>query len=196
MLDSYCRAPYQRLIDPLAKRLQCTPNLVTLLALITGLLTAPLLYFHQNIMALIFLALSGFLDTLDGSIARLQKKSSPLGSAFDIFADRCVEISVICGFALRNSATAPIVIAMLASTLLCITSFLVVGIFSENDSSKSFHYSPGLMERGEAFLFFGLQIIFPSQVIVLGGIFSLLVVSTGIKRILVFRNCQHGKSVS
>lgn len=43
---------------------------------------------------------------------------------------------------------------MLGSMLLCITSFLVVGIFSENQSQKSFHYSSGLMERAEAFSFF------------------------------------------
>lgn len=50
----------------------------------------------------------------------------------------------------------------LGSMLLCITSFLVVGIFTENQSQKSFHYSPGLMKRAEAFSFFIAMMIWPA----------------------------------
>ena len=66
--------------------------------------------------------------------------------------------------------------------------FLVVGIVSDMVSNKTFYYSPGLMERAEAFLFFTLMILFPSQFIWLGILFSVLALFTAIQRVFEFRS--------
>ena len=187
MIDSYFRAPYQRLLDPLAKKCTCAPNTVTTLALALGILTAPLLAYHYNWLALALLLLSGFCDTLDGSIARMRNRTSNLGSAYDIFSDRCVESALLLGLFLRNSEHGLVILLMTLSSLLCITSFLVVGIFSQNATNKSFHYSPGLIERGEAFCFFALIIIIPKATLFLGIVYATLVLLTGVRRMLAFR---------
>ncbi len=73
---------------------------------------------------------------------------------------------------------------MLASIALCTNSFLVAGIFNKNHSDKSFHYSPGLMERAEAFIFFILMMALPAQFNLLGYLFVLLVTLTACLRLL------------
>lgn len=75
---------------------------------------------------------------------------------------------------------------MLSSVLLCITSFLVVGIFSQNTTEKSFYYSPGLIERFEAFLFFSLMMFLPGIFSYLAYAFSGLVLMTALIRMAQF----------
>ena len=76
---------------------------------------------------------------------------------------------------------------MLGSILLCVTSFLVVGIFSENSSKKGFYYSPGLIERLEAFIFFICMLVLPMYFEALSIIFTILVVMTTVIRVMQFR---------
>lgn len=82
---------------------------------------------------------------------------------------------------------------MLTSILLCVTSFLVVGIFTEKQTEKSFYYSPGLIERGEAFFFFILMILFPSYFVLLSSLFILLVLLTTAIRVVQFANIWTGR---
>ncbi|MDE4955268.1 CDP-alcohol phosphatidyltransferase, partial [Francisella tularensis subsp. holarctica] len=71
---------------------------------------------------------------------------------------------------------------MMMSIIVCISSFLLVGIFSQKESSKIFYYSPGLIERAETFIFFILMILFPNILVVLGLIYTLLVLWTTLYR--------------
>lgn len=191
MIDSYFRTPYQNLIvnpllrTPLLKTF--SPNLITLLALLSGLATLPLLFLHHKVSAFLCLVASGVLDTLDGSLARLQNSISSKGAFYDLFSDRLVEFSVILGLYFYSPNDRSLFcLLMLGSILLCITSFLTVGVFSQNTSKKSFHYSPGIVERAEAFIFFTNMILFPAYFIPLSVIFSVLVFLTALIRLKEF----------
>jgi len=191
MIDSTLRRHYQSsLINPLLKlRLtqKLSPLMCTLLALVSGVMTLPLLAMGWGFLAFVALLLSGFFDTLDGSIARHKDLTSDRGAALDICFDRIVEASVIIGLFLVNPAGRGLLcLLMLATTLLCISSFLVVGIFETNRSEKSFHYSVGLMERTEAFLLFALMILIPSLFVPLSALYSLLVLATALIRLTQF----------
>ena len=193
MIDSNYRSFYQKvLISPVLKWKWMTglsPSAVTFLALFCGALIPFFLFWHAPYWALLFLALSGFLDTLDGSLARFQNKTSPKGAVLDITSDRCVEFLILLGLYLyAPEGRALLVILMLGSILLCVTTFLVVGIFQDNQSEKSFHYSPGLMERSEAFIFFALMILFPGQFLLLSGAFICITFLTATIRIKQFIN--------
>lgn len=192
MIDTNHRAYFQKLIfDQLVlflNKKSITPNQLTTIALVSGSLIAISLWYKALWISLVLLLVSGLCDILDGSLARLLKRDSPKGAAFDIFSDRCVEISIISGFYLYSpKENGPYAFMMLASVLICITSFLVVGIFINNLSHKSFHYSPGLMERTEAFFCFALMMIFPSYFPFLALLFAILVSFTGIKRMFDFQ---------
>ncbi len=191
MIDSTCRAIYQKwLIDPLLKWERWnhfSPSMMTLFGVMIGLLIPLFLFFHLSGWALASLILSGFCDTLDGSLARRLGVTSSKGALFDILGDRLVEFAIIFGlFLYAPEVRATACLLMLGSVLLCITSFLVVGVFEKNESEKSFHYSPGLMERTEAFLFFALMMLFPSLFFPLAILFSILVFYTACARAHAF----------
>lgn len=190
MLEETIRPAYQRLlVDPVVRRIgfSLVPTDITLLAGGLGLMFIPTLLFATPLAAVIILVLSGYCDTLDGSLARYQDNATSLGSVIDIMVDRVVEFSVILGLYLANPAERALaVIMMLGSILLCITSFLVVGIFTPNQSHKSFYYSPGLMERAEAFFFFILMVMMPNHFNWLAWIFAGLVLITALIRLKQF----------
>lgn len=197
MIDSYLRSTYQtRLIDPVLKIpifRYVNPSLITLLGCLTGILSAFLIYQGFPYIAFSALLFSGYLDTIDGSLARLYGLESKKGTVFDIFCDRIVEFSIILGLCLLQPEIRGIpCLIMLGSVLLCITSFLAVGIFSEEsdrtkeETVKGFYYSPGLIERTEAFVFFSLMILLPNFFISLSFTFSVLVLLTGFIRIFQF----------
>lgn len=189
MLEHYIRSPYQRLlVDPIAKQLHhLSPNIVTLIAGGLGPLIILALAHQHNSLALGILLLSGYLDTLDGTLARLQSASSDKGTVLDIVMDRLVEFSVVFGFLLQAPAQRAIVCClMLGSILLCVTSFLVVGLFSDNDSEKSFYYSPGLMERPEAFAVFAAMMLLPAAFMPLAYSFVCLTTLTTVIRVVEF----------
>ena len=191
MLDSRLRPLYQKLcVEPLLSQSWLkdrSPLLMTGLSSLFGVATLPLLIFELNFAAIFFLLLSGYLDTLDGSLARHQGKSTPKGAVLDITSDRLVEFCVILGlFLMSPDKRALPSVLMLGSILLCITTFLVVGIFLHNTSEKSFHYSPGLMERMEAFLFWIAMVIFPDFFSPLAYAFTALVFLTAALRLKEF----------
>jgi len=200
MIEQKFRNYYQRvLVDPLIRCLnhRITPLTITWLSGVSGLLFIPFLLMNRPLIAVVFLVLSGYLDTLDGSLARFQNSSSDFGSAMDIIMDRIVEFAAIFALYLVNpSARSLAAILMLGSILLCITSFLVVGIFSNNTSHKSFHYSAGLMERAEAFIFFIAMALCPTYFNSLAWIFCCLVCLTALIRLAEFKQSQSTTQLS
>ncbi|HCU05396.1 MAG: hypothetical protein A2X77_04060 [Gammaproteobacteria bacterium GWE2_42_36] len=190
MLEAYFRSYYQKwLVDDVAKCISqfISPNLITVYGMLFGIVTAILLGLHHPYWALVSLIISGYLDSLDGTIARLTVRSTPFGSALDIICDRIVEFSVILGlYFVDPIARATTTIWMLGSILICISSFLVVGIFTQNHHEKSFYYSPGIMERFESFLFFFAMILWPHYFTYCGYAFTVLVVITVILRMREF----------
>lgn len=191
MIETTFGKTYQKIcIDPVL-RLKCFrrvhPIQLTGFSCITGVCVLPLLLLKLTFFALLLLTLSGFLDTLDGALARQEGKTSNLGAAIDILSDRVVEFAVILGLMLIDPASRAISChLMLGSVFLCVTTFMIVGIFTKNDSKKGFHYSSGLIERAEAFVFFAAMIALPSEFLLLSSVFSGLVLVTAFMRMFHF----------
>lgn len=192
MIELHIRPHLQKLfINPLIQRFNdataITPNHITFVATGVGLCAALALFHGLPWLAVVLLWLSGYCDMLDGSLARLQQASSELGTVYDIMSDRFVECALILALvAVHPEQRVMVGMLMLASVLLCVTSFLVVGIFSDQQSEKSFYYSPGLVERAEAFIFFTLMIILPQYFTLLAVLFCALVCLTTVIRIREF----------
>lgn len=190
MIDSKFRSPFQNLlIDPVipyARRL--SPSTVTITGCVLGIAAALWVGLGLKWLGALFLILSGYLDVIDGSLARFKNMDSPSGAALDITCDRIVEAAIVIGLCALDAATRAMPsLFMLASILICITTFLVVGIFTEKEGMKSFNYGTGLMERTEAFLFFLVMILVPSLFTILAYLFAVLVFYTGIHRVVQFR---------
>ena len=194
MLELYIRPWYQKVfVDNVAACIAkiLSPNTITFFSLIFGIMVPVFLYYKMTYFAVIALLLSGYCDSLDGSVARFSQLTSDVGAVFDIVCDRVVEFSIILGlFFVDPAARALLSISMLGAILICVSSFLVVGLFVENNSSKGFFYSRGLMERFEAFIFFVAMILLPRWFNFLAIIFSVLVFLTAAMRVYDFASAK------
>ena len=90
-----------KILNPLARNLNINPNIITVISPFVALIAA---YGFANkllILGTIAILASGFLDVMDGAIARFHGKSSKFGafldSTMDRFADAIIYIGIIFG---------------------------------------------------------------------------------------------------
>jgi archaetidylinositol phosphate synthase len=197
MLEAIIRPYFQKIcVDPVVACCRSpliTPNRVTLLGVLLGM-AAGVAIANYAVLAVVLLLLSGLCDSVDGSLARVKGMSSELGSVFDIVSDRVVEAAVMLGlFAYAPLVRGWWVLAMLSAMFLCVTAFLVVSLFLEKSSDKSFSYSPGFIERPEAFGFFIVMILFPGAFSIVAAVFAALVLLTCVQHIHGFIRYKKGQ---
>lgn len=187
MLDTHARKYVNPIIELGAKfllRLKLTPNNVTILALLLGISTSIFLYFDMHIIAVTLLWVSGYLDAVDGAMARRSNSSSSFGTLLDIVSDRIVEVSIVLVLGLKFVDVRYNLIVLTVCILMSMTIFLTVGALSEKKGVKSFYYQAGVAERSEGFIFFSLMILIPSYLGIITNIFSILIIITAIQRFL------------
>ncbi len=176
MLDTHARKYIQPVVETSADallKMGLTANGVTKVACAIGVTTGVFIYFDEPIWAVVALWLSGYLDVVDGTMARKTKPSS-WGTLLDISFDRLVEISVILGLAFRFPDARWALLLLSVSIIMAMTIFLTVGALSEKQSMKSFYYQAGLAERTEGFLLFTLMIVFSTHLIAFTLIFFVI----------------------
>ncbi len=192
MLENYLRPAFSKyfvdgVVNHLAQRATLLPQQITFLAGVSGIAACVALMNGSTLLACGLLLFSGYCDIVDGALARKMGCVTSSGAVLDIAIDRLVEFAAVLGlYWIEPETRGFICILMLGSILCCVTSFLVVGIFSANHSEKSFHYSKGIIERFEAFAFFILMMLFPEQFRLLGAVFVILVFLTTLIRITEF----------
>ena len=111
MLDLRGRNRIAPLLDPIAAglaKIRLTPTAVTLLGLAVTVGGSVLIANEEFFWGSIVAGFGGFLDALDGPLARLQGRASNRGAFIDTMSDRFGEISVFTAlaFARRSDATA------------------------------------------------------------------------------------------
>ena len=187
MLDTHARKYVNPIIELGAKfllKLKLTPNNVTILALLLGISTSIFLYFDMQIIAVTLLWVSGYLDAVDGAMARRSNSSSSFGTLLDIVSDRIVEVSIVLVLGLKFVDVRYNLIVLTVCILMSMTIFLTVGALSEKKGVKSFYYQAGVAERSEGFIFFSFMILIPSYLGIITNIFSILIIITAIQRFL------------
>ena len=187
MLDTHARKYVNPIIELGAEfllKLKLTPNNVTILALLLGVSTSIFLYFDMQIIAVTLLWVSGYLDAVDGAMARRSNSSSSFGTLRDIVSDRIVEVSIVLVLGLKFVDVRYNLIVLTVCILMSMTIFLTVGALSEKKGVKSFYYQAGVAERSEGFIFFSLMILIPSYLGIITNIFSILIIITAIQRFL------------
>ncbi|GGJ81404.1 phosphatidylglycerophosphate synthase [Anoxybacillus voinovskiensis] len=185
MLDTHARKYVQPLIETAASRLLkigLTANQVTMMSFLIGLSSGILFYLDYVVAAVIVLWMSGFLDAVDGTMAR-KTNVSPWGTVMDITFDRIVEISVILGIAFKYPHVQWALLLLSVSIIFSITVFLTVGAVSDKKGMKSFYYQAGLAERTEGFLLFSFMMLLPNYVLVITLLFFVVELFTGLQRL-------------
>lgn len=110
MLDLRGRSRIAPLLDPIAAglaKIRLTPTAVTIIGLLVTIGGSVLIANEEYISGALVAGFGGFLDALDGPLARLQGRASTRGAFLDTMADRFGEISIFAAlaFALRDDAT-------------------------------------------------------------------------------------------
>lgn len=189
MLDTHARKLIQPSINQTASYFLekgRTANEITVVALFVGVATSVLYVLGYPILAVIFLWLSGFLDAVDGTMAR-KTKTSPFGTVMDITFDRIVEIAMIIAIASVHPEVMWPLLLLSVSIIVSMTIFLVVGAVSEKAGIKSFYYQAGLAERTEGFILFSIMILFPDFLLWSTLLFFAVELFTGFQRFMEAR---------
>lgn len=185
MIDTKLRKKFQPIFNKLGNvliRLKFSPNVITIIALILGIMAALFLACDYRSIAFILLWLSGLFDVLDGTVARLLKISSNSGAYMDLIFDRMVEAFIILGFYHLFPEYAFTYLVFFTAVLFNFTTFIAAGALFKNTSSKSMFYDVGIAERTETFLVFTAMIIFTNHIEVILMSFNIIVFLTGIIR--------------
>lgn len=185
MLDTHCRKYIQPLIGvgaEIAMKFGLSANAVTIIAMLLGVFSGGLVVFGFNVLAVLVLWFSGYLDAVDGTIARKTKSLSAFGTVMDITFDRMVEGAVILGVAYKYSEFSFISLILAISIIISMTIFLTTGPLAENKGEKTFYYQAGLAERTEGFLMLSLIILLKENAGLVINIFTGMVLFTAFQR--------------
>ena len=146
---------FRPLVNIIAKGLSkigITPNIATILMLISAILSFVSLVFFSNLLIFgIFIFITGMLDGVDGAIARLTNKSTKLGGFFDSIMDRCSEFLIFLGLFIfcQNQ----VLLNLIDMRIIIFISFLATIMISYTRArAENFYkgdFDVGLMARSE-----------------------------------------------
>ncbi|HOJ50418.1 MAG TPA: CDP-alcohol phosphatidyltransferase family protein [Spirochaetota bacterium] len=97
VLDLLIFRPLGFLLAFLLKNTIISPNFITSLSMLLGLISGYFIYIRDYILGALFLFLANLLDCSDGQLARIKKQFSPIGRILDGFADYITYVSSYIG---------------------------------------------------------------------------------------------------
>ena len=169
---------------------QISPNQITLLSFILGIICFIFLSLGMIYTALIFFILNRFFDGVDGTLARLTKPTD-LGGFYDIISDFLIYALLPLGFILFDNNNYLSMSLLLVSFIGTCSTFLATAwIFEKKKlkfdqlTKKSFFYSEGLIEGAETIILFILMFVFYEVASFIAWIFALLCFLTAIIRVV------------
>lgn len=130
--------------SPLAR---LNPNTISFTASIIGIIAAIFFMFGHSAIAGVILLLSGILDTLDGTVARLGERESKFGATLDSSLDRYVEMFVFMGITYHFKDS-----PMFFWSFLAVMGSMMVSYIRARAQSLGVHELVGFMQRFERFI--------------------------------------------
>jgi archaetidylinositol phosphate synthase len=91
------RPQVKMFLDPIAKRIRINPNILTIIGLLVSFLSAYMFATGNLLWGGLLIALSGFVDMLDGAVARNNYHITKFGGILDSTADRFADAFIIIG---------------------------------------------------------------------------------------------------
>jgi|Deesub1362A_J573_1020465.scaffolds.fasta_scaffold00001_490 archaetidylinositol phosphate synthase len=153
MLNKF-RAKFNGIMTEIALRLtqfNIRPWMASLLGLVFVILAAYILIYsmvnpYSVTVSVILFALGGFMDAIDGALARVQNRVSRWGAFYDSFLDRVAEIIYVLALYLGG------IVSPLSSYLYIVTSLLISYTRARAEAINIDLSGVGIMERAERIL--------------------------------------------
>ncbi len=127
LVDAYLNRSCSRLLTRLFLRTPLTPNQITVLSFLTGLLGASCFLlgsYGGSVLGALLLQFSTVLDCVDGEVARVKMLESPLGEWLDITLDTVVHIAIFLGVGVAVWKQDALAAAPLLGGLLAAAAFI------------------------------------------------------------------------
>jgi phosphatidylglycerophosphate synthase len=131
-VDTLFNRPVGRLLSKVLIFTPVSPNMVSIASILIGLIAALFLAegsYQNALLGAILFQISAIVDCVDGDIARMLFKESPLGKWIDLVGDQVVHISVFAGITLgvlRNGGDKQTLWLGLSAVVGALLSFIVV----------------------------------------------------------------------
>ncbi len=194
MIDNPFRAFLPRFVGPLIRLYQffrLSPDCVTILGCLTGLISAFYVSRGDLIFAFGLWWLGRLFDGTDGVYARHLNRSSKFGAFLDINCDMLAYSAMILAFFRVWPEFSLNWIAIMALYVLCISGALSLGsldIHSQAKSNRKLQLASGLAEGGETGIFYSCCLLFPQYVQTLSGLWiGVLLLTVAARATLAFR---------
>lgn len=84
-------------LNPLVERISINPNILTVIGLLLSILSAYFFATGDLLIGGVFIGLSGFVDILDGAVARNHSSTTPFGGVLDSTSDRFADAFILIG---------------------------------------------------------------------------------------------------
>ncbi len=191
MYDDYLRRVKDEITNPICNRIPVwiTPNHLTLIAFLAGIVSlSTAIWLPKTSLPLTFWLLNRFLDGLDGTLARHQKRASHLGGFLDFLGDFIIYslIPIFLGLG-QGSGVNWIAIAVLEATFHInnFVLFYIAAVVAAKPltSLTSVAQRPALIEGLESGLLFTAMFVWPQWLSILCWGMAVAVVVGTVQRV-------------
>ena len=163
MIDVY-RESLSKLVTPVGRVLAAahvSPHLVSMSGIVLGCISAYFFVSHQWILAIVFFALSGLSDTVDGMVARARGLESSFGSFFDNFCSAYTDSVVFAGLIGARLCDPWWGVAALVGTLTRLLSFRLDGLVSQGEAQAlRSRFPSALFGKGDRIVLVAIGAVF------------------------------------
>ena len=178
------RPNVKKFIDPLAKRIKVNPNVLTILGLIVSILSGFMFAVGDLLLGAAMILLGGFVDMLDGAVARNNSSKTKFGGILDSTSDRFADAAIIIGI-MYGGFVNPLIGA------LAIHASLTVSYVRARAESEGISCSVGFAERAERLIIVVagaiLSVVFHENMILYGAVVLIMILGY----LTVFQRVYH-----
>jgi phosphatidylglycerophosphate synthase len=167
----------------LSKR-RVSPNIITFLGTLISFFAGFLFYLGQTLLAGLSVILSGFMDIIDGQVAKLSGKETRFGGVLDSSLDRYSEIFIYLGISLLFFRKGDELTSFM--TILALIGSMLVSYVKARAEGAGIPLKSGFFQRAERFFFISSGGILGVEILkVFMYIIALVSHITAIQRIVI-----------
>ncbi|MBI3190488.1 CDP-alcohol phosphatidyltransferase family protein [archaeon] len=179
MMEEKSRSKVKKIADRVGSklgRIGFTPNSLTFLTLISGILAAYAIYTGHFLYGIILILLSGVFDFFDGSVARAMNRTTKIGAMLDSVVDKITELSIYFGIALYNPV-------LFFPASLAMVMFMLSSYISKHAGAIGAKSGGGFMQRKERILLLIIGMIFFDYMSYMLYVIAMFSIFTAIQRL-------------
>ncbi len=158
-------------------RLGLRPNHITLIALIVGIFGGYLFFIERSFWAGLVILAGGYLDILDGTVARVTGEVSEIGGIFDSVSDRITDGTLYIGIIGGGMGSLLQEPSWILPSLALVGSYLVSYVRARAESEGTGDLDVGIGERAERLIILAVGALLGYVSIALAVIIVLTVIT-------------------